>query len=43
VGRFPQAEALAARMRAAGLGEVWFRPFTFGVATLYVGKKEKQS
>jgi demethylmenaquinone methyltransferase/2-methoxy-6-polyprenyl-1,4-benzoquinol methylase len=39
VGRFPQAEALAERMRAAGLGGVWFRPFTFGVATLYVGKK----
>jgi demethylmenaquinone methyltransferase/2-methoxy-6-polyprenyl-1,4-benzoquinol methylase len=39
VSRFPQAEALAERMRAAGLGEVWFRPFTFGVATLYVGKK----
>jgi demethylmenaquinone methyltransferase/2-methoxy-6-polyprenyl-1,4-benzoquinol methylase len=42
VGRFPQAEALAARMRAAGLGEVWFRPFTFGVATLYVGKKNEE-
>ena len=40
VGRFPQGEALAERMRAAGLSEVWFRPFTFGVATLYVGKKE---
>jgi demethylmenaquinone methyltransferase/2-methoxy-6-polyprenyl-1,4-benzoquinol methylase len=40
VGRFPQAEALAERMRAAGLAEVWFRPFTFGVATLYAGRKE---
>lgn len=39
VGRFPQAEALAERMRAAGLGNVWFKPFTFGVATLYVGQK----
>jgi len=39
VGQFPQGEALAGRMRAAGLGEVWFRPFTFGVATLYVGRK----
>ena len=39
VGRFPQAEVLAERMRAAGLGEVWFRPFTLGVATLYVGRK----
>jgi len=42
VGRFPQAEALAERMRAAGLGEVWFRPFTLGVATLYVGRKENK-
>jgi demethylmenaquinone methyltransferase/2-methoxy-6-polyprenyl-1,4-benzoquinol methylase len=41
VVRFPQAEALAERMRAAGLGEVWFRPMTFGVATLYVGKKDE--
>ena len=39
VGRFPQAEALVERMRAAGLGDVWFQPFTFGVATLYVGRK----
>jgi demethylmenaquinone methyltransferase / 2-methoxy-6-polyprenyl-1,4-benzoquinol methylase len=39
VGNFPQGEALAERMRAAGLGEVWFKPFTFGVATLYCGKK----
>ncbi|MGH7137197.1 MAG: hypothetical protein ACREHD_15755 [Pirellulales bacterium] len=26
-------------MRQAGLAEVWFRPLTFGVATLYVGTK----
>ncbi len=39
VGRFPQGEALAERMRAAGLGEVKYWPFTFGVATLCVGKK----
>jgi demethylmenaquinone methyltransferase / 2-methoxy-6-polyprenyl-1,4-benzoquinol methylase len=39
VGRFPQGEALAERMRAAGLAEVRHWPFTFGVATLYVGKK----
>ncbi|HEY1190248.1 MAG TPA: bifunctional demethylmenaquinone methyltransferase/2-methoxy-6-polyprenyl-1,4-benzoquinol methylase UbiE [Gemmata sp.] len=37
--RFPDYEALADRMRAAGLTEVRFRPFTFGVATLYVGVK----
>ena len=40
VGRFPQGEALAERMRAAGLGDVRWRAFTFGVATLYWGKKE---
>ena len=39
VGSFPQAEALVERLHAAGLVEVWFRRFTFGVATLYVGKK----
>ena len=39
VGRFPQAEALAERMQAAGLEEVQFHPFTFGIATLYVGIK----
>jgi demethylmenaquinone methyltransferase / 2-methoxy-6-polyprenyl-1,4-benzoquinol methylase len=40
VGQFPQGEALADRMRAAGLVDVWFRPFTLGVATLYVGKRD---
>ncbi len=39
VGEFPQGEALAQRMTAAGLHEVRFYPFTFAVATLYVGKK----
>lgn len=39
VGRFPQGEALAERMRAAGLANVMWRAFTFGVATLYWGKK----
>jgi hypothetical protein len=28
-------------MRAAELVDVWFRRFTFGVATLYVGSKRK--
>jgi len=36
---FPDGDALADRMRAAGLADVWFRPLTFGVATLYVGTK----
>jgi demethylmenaquinone methyltransferase/2-methoxy-6-polyprenyl-1,4-benzoquinol methylase len=39
VGRFPQGEAFAQRMRAAGLREVAICPFTFGIATLYVGQK----
>jgi demethylmenaquinone methyltransferase / 2-methoxy-6-polyprenyl-1,4-benzoquinol methylase len=39
VGGFPQAAVLAERMRAAGLGELWRRPMTFGIATLYVGRK----
>jgi demethylmenaquinone methyltransferase/2-methoxy-6-polyprenyl-1,4-benzoquinol methylase len=39
VGQFPDGEALAERMRAAGLKNVKYWPLTFGVATLYVGKK----
>jgi demethylmenaquinone methyltransferase/2-methoxy-6-polyprenyl-1,4-benzoquinol methylase len=39
VGEFPQGEALAARMRAAGLEQVTFRGLTLGVATIYVGRK----
>ena len=39
VSQFPQAEALARRMRAAGLGDVQYYRFTFGIATLYVGEK----
>jgi len=39
VGEFPSGEALAERMRAAGLGRVAYHPFTFGVATLYTGTK----
>jgi demethylmenaquinone methyltransferase / 2-methoxy-6-polyprenyl-1,4-benzoquinol methylase len=39
VGEFPQGEALAARMTAAGLSDVHFLPLTFGIATLYVGTK----
>jgi len=39
VGEFPQGEALAERMRRAGLLDVQFYPLTFGIATLYVGKK----
>jgi len=39
VGQFPQGEALAERMRAAGLADVCCYPLTLGVATLYVGTK----
>lgn len=39
VGEFPCGQALADRMSAAGLSNVWFKPLTFGVATLYVGTK----
>lgn len=39
VGLFPQREALAERMQQAGLTDVHYRSFTFGVATLYVGVK----
>lgn len=41
VGEFPQGEALAARMRSAGLADVHCYPLTFGVATLYVGTKSE--
>ncbi len=39
VGEFPSGEALAERMRTAGLREVRHYPLTLGVATLYVGVK----
>lgn len=39
VMEFPDGEALAQRMRAVGLKDVHFTPFTFGIATLYVGTK----
>lgn len=37
VGQFPDGEALAERMRAAGLRNVRFTPLTFGIATIYEG------
>jgi demethylmenaquinone methyltransferase/2-methoxy-6-polyprenyl-1,4-benzoquinol methylase len=39
VMEFPDGEALAERMRTAGLRDVRFTPLTFGIATLYVGTK----
>jgi len=38
--KFPDYDALVDRMRVAGLTEVKYQPFTFGVATLYVGVKQ---
>jgi demethylmenaquinone methyltransferase/2-methoxy-6-polyprenyl-1,4-benzoquinol methylase len=37
---FPDGEALANRLRSHGLSDVHWSPFTFGIATLYVGRKE---
>jgi demethylmenaquinone methyltransferase/2-methoxy-6-polyprenyl-1,4-benzoquinol methylase len=39
VMEFPDGEALAERLRRQGLTEVHWHPFTFGIATLYVGTK----
>jgi len=43
VMEFPDGEALAERMRAVGLTDVSFTPFTLGIATLYVGTKAGRS
>jgi demethylmenaquinone methyltransferase/2-methoxy-6-polyprenyl-1,4-benzoquinol methylase len=37
---FPDYEALLARMQSHGLTETRYHPFTFGIATLYVGVKK---
>jgi demethylmenaquinone methyltransferase/2-methoxy-6-polyprenyl-1,4-benzoquinol methylase len=39
VMEFPDGEALAQRLRSHGLTGVRWYPFTFGIATLYVGVK----
>jgi demethylmenaquinone methyltransferase / 2-methoxy-6-polyprenyl-1,4-benzoquinol methylase len=39
VAQFPDGEQLAERMRAVGLKNIKYWPLTFGIATLYVGKK----
>jgi demethylmenaquinone methyltransferase / 2-methoxy-6-polyprenyl-1,4-benzoquinol methylase len=39
VGQFPDGQALADRMTAAGLTQVKFTPLTIGVATIYEGTK----
>lgn len=42
VMEFPNGEALAERLRSHGLTDVTWKPFTFGIATLYVGTKPAQ-
>jgi demethylmenaquinone methyltransferase/2-methoxy-6-polyprenyl-1,4-benzoquinol methylase len=42
VMEFPDGEALAERLRGHGLTEVAWHPFTFGIATLYVGRKPQK-
>jgi demethylmenaquinone methyltransferase/2-methoxy-6-polyprenyl-1,4-benzoquinol methylase len=37
VGQFPDGQALADRLQAAGMTDVRFTPMTFGVATIYEG------
>ena len=37
--QFPDGDALADKMRSHGLTDVHWHPFTFGIATLYVGTK----
>jgi demethylmenaquinone methyltransferase / 2-methoxy-6-polyprenyl-1,4-benzoquinol methylase len=39
IARFPEAEALAERMREAGYASVRWRALTFGIAALHVGAK----
>lgn len=37
---FPDGEALAKKLESHGLDNVWWKPMTFGIATLYVGTKK---
>jgi demethylmenaquinone methyltransferase/2-methoxy-6-polyprenyl-1,4-benzoquinol methylase len=39
VAEFPSGRELAELMESAGLENVQFKPFTFGIATLYWGRK----
>lgn len=39
VSEFPYGQAMADKMTKCGLTEVKFTPLTFGIATLYVGRK----
>jgi demethylmenaquinone methyltransferase/2-methoxy-6-polyprenyl-1,4-benzoquinol methylase len=39
VAQFPDGEQLAERMRSVGLKNIRYWPLTFGIATLYIGRK----
>lgn len=39
VGEFPYGKTLAGMMEESGLSDVKFYPMTFGIATLYIGRK----
>ena len=43
VAEFPQGAVLAGIMQECGLGEVTWTPMTFGIATLYIGRKPEAS
>ena len=43
VGQFPDREALAVKMRNAGLVDVKYTPLTFGVAMIYEGTRPENS
>lgn len=43
VMEFPDGEALAQRLRRHGLLDVTWHPFTFGIATLYIGTKPSRA
>jgi demethylmenaquinone methyltransferase / 2-methoxy-6-polyprenyl-1,4-benzoquinol methylase len=39
VERFPEPEEMLRRMQAAGFTEVSWKPYSFGIAGLFQGKK----
>ncbi len=41
VGEFPEREALCQKMQAAGLTDARYHSLTFGIATLYIGRKPR--
>lgn len=43
VSEFPHGQALANLMRSAGLDKVTWKPLTFGIATMYWGRKPEKA